>query len=144
MAPTFQQQRNDLMAGLGTAGVGANSTVAALGESDLAAKQGATLAGEDARMIMENQQQRLNLLQGTEGAAMAQTAQDSGMGIFGSIINDIGGLATTAMGMPGFSSLFKGSQNAGLSTPSVTDVNTQPELGPISIPTEGMQTLPLG
>src|SRR5215472_964087 len=36
MAPTFQQQRNDLMAGFGASGVGANSTVAALGESDLA------------------------------------------------------------------------------------------------------------
>src|SRR5215472_15380271 len=95
MAPTFQQQRNNLMAGYGASGVGANSTVAALGESDLATQQGATLAGLDAQMIMQNQQERLGLLQGTEQAAIAQQAQDSGWGIFGNILNTVGGLATT-------------------------------------------------
>ena len=103
LAPYFAQQKADFAQGMGAAGVSPNSTVEALGLSNLQTGQGATLAGEDARMIMENQAQRLGLLQGTEGASAAETAQ-SGWDVFGQIAGAVGNLASPFTG--GLSSLI--------------------------------------
>src|SRR3974390_2498427 len=135
MAPVFAQQNAQFGQGMGAAGVGPNSTVQALGLSNLLANQGATLSGADASMIMQNQQERLGLLQGTEQASAAEVAQ-RGWGVFGQVAGAIGNVAGAVMGMPGIGGLFGGGGTpAGLYSPSVTGVNTQPELsGDYSIP----------
>jgi len=140
MAPQFAKEQANFGQSMGAAGVSPNSTVQSLGLADLLAQQGATLSGADAQMIMQNQQERLGLLQGTEQASATETAQ-SGWDVFGKVAGALGGIAGTMMGNPGgltsLMSLFKGASNAGLSTPSVTGVNTQPELsGDYSIPSE--------
>lgn len=124
MAPTFAQQKNDLGQTLGAAGVGANSTVEALGLADLSAKQSATLAGEDAQMIMQNQQNRIGLVQGTQQDAASEVAS-SGWDVFGQVIGDVGSLAGDVMGaggIPGMAHLFGKGKTP--STPTVPSGGT--------------------
>jgi hypothetical protein len=121
MAPVFAGEKADLGQTLGAAGVGPNSTVESLGIADLEAKQGATLSGANANMIMENQQQRLGLVTGTEQAAASEVAS-SGWDVFGQVIGDIGSLAGDVMGvggLPSFSKMFGGGKpGAGAGVPA--------------------------
>lgn len=114
MAPVFQEEKNDLTQTLGTAGVGANSTVASLGLADLAAKQGATLSAADAQMIMQNQQDRMGILQGTQQDSASEVAS-SGWDVFGQVIGDVGNLAGDVMGvggLPSFAKMFTGGKTS--------------------------------
>lgn len=119
MNPMWAQQMAQFGQGMGAAGVGPNSTVEALGMSNLLAQQGAQASGVNAQMIMQNQAERLGLLQGTEQAS-AQEVASSGWDVFGQVLGDVGGLAATFMGMPGgsiggqmFSHLFGGGHSGG-------------------------------
>lgn len=100
MAPTWAAQQATYGQGMGAGGVSPNSTVNAIGLSNLLANQAATASGVDASMIMQNQTQRLNLLQGMEGAS-AQEVASSGWDVFGKVVGEVGSLAGDVMGMGG-------------------------------------------
>lgn len=120
VAPVWAQQQAGLGQNLGAAGVGANSTVAALAQSNLGAQQAATASGVDANMIMQNQQERLGLLTGTEQASEQEVAS-SGWDVFGQVIGDVGSLAGSVMGMGGLPNFMKMFSSA--PTPSIPTSN---------------------
>jgi len=109
MAPTFAAQKADLMQTMGAAGVSPNSTVESLGLSNLLGQQGATMASENARLMMQNQQNQLGLLGGAQQAAEEEVAS-SGWDVFGQVMNTLGQVGGevlgAASGAGGFGSLF--------------------------------------
>lgn len=149
MAPTWAAQQATYGQGMGAAGVGPNSTVNAIGLSNLLANQAATASGVDASMIMQNQTQRLNLLQGMEGAS-AQEVASSGWDVFGKVVGEVGSLAGDVMGMSGavggLSNLF--GMGGASAVPAYLTPGASPDMGigsmipsgvPSSIPEEAMQ-----
>lgn len=98
-APVWQQQRNQLGQTLGAAGVGANSTVAALGEADLGAQQAAQAGTFNAQLMEQNQQNQLNILKMMEPSAEKEVAS-SGWDVFGQVMGGVADVAASMMGDP--------------------------------------------
>lgn len=149
MAPVWAGQTASFGQSMGAAGVSPNSTVEALGLSNLLSNQAATAAGVSSNMIMQNQQERLGLLTGTEQASAAEVAS-SGWDVFGQVIGDVGALAGDVLGVGGLgsiSSLFgKGKGTPAYMTPG-RDVGSSDManiMAPASIPEIPMQTVPVG
>jgi hypothetical protein len=61
-------------------GVGANSSVNAIAQANLGAQETATLSGESAQIAQTNQQETIQLLESTMGAAEQQTADSAAAG----------------------------------------------------------------
>lgn len=109
LVPQEATAQANLNASLGAAGVGANSSVAAIGDANLQAQETAAIAGETAQLTQSGQQLDAQLLTGMEGDASKEVAS-SGWDVFGDVMNAVGGLAgqtVAAAGKAGgFSSLF--------------------------------------
>lgn len=107
--PLQAKEMADLHAGEGAAGVSGNSSVAAIGDSNLEAQFNAQAANVNAGLMEQNQQNTLGVLQGAEGMAAKEVAS-SGWDVFGQVMQGLGGLAGDAVGAAGaaggFSSLF--------------------------------------
>lgn len=102
-----QVQLNQQLAG---AGVGANSSVNAIAQSNLEAQFNAQAAAENAQLMVQNQQTQTGILQGMQSAAEQEVAS-SGWDVFGQVMGGLGNLAGQVMGLPGSSiggSMLKG------------------------------------
>jgi hypothetical protein len=107
--PVQQQERAAMHQQEGSAGVSANSSVAAIADTDLTGQFNAQAADVNAKLMEQNQQNTLGVLQGAEGAAAKEVAS-SGWDVFGQVMQGLGGLAGDVVGAAGgaggFSSLF--------------------------------------
>lgn len=101
LQPGMAVQQANLNAGLGAGGVGANSSVAAIADASLQAQEGAAISGETASLLQSQEALTANILGGTEGAAVSETAS-SGWDTFGQIMNAAG---TDAVGIAKLASL---------------------------------------
>ena len=94
---------------LGASGVGANSSVNAIAQSNLQAQEFATIAGESANLTQSGQQLQAGLLGQMEQPASQEVAS-SGWDVFGQAMQGLGGLAGDVVGAAGkaggFSQLF--------------------------------------
>lgn len=95
LAPQFAASQSALSSKLGAQGVGANSSVNAIAQSNLSAQENATIASEATSMEQENQKLMLSMLQGTQEASASEVAS-SGWDVFGSVLSDLGAVAGTA------------------------------------------------
>lgn len=86
LQPQFAQQEAGIRRNLGAMGVSGNSSVAAIGESNLAAQENALIAGESARLTDEQQQMTLSALMGMKGDASKEVAS-SGWDVFSQVID---------------------------------------------------------
>lgn len=100
LAPQEATAKANLNASLGAAGVGGNSSVAAIGNANLQAQEFAATSSETAQLTQEGQQLEANILGQTEGAAEKEVAS-SGWDVFGQVIGDVGSLAGDVLGMGG-------------------------------------------
>jgi hypothetical protein len=92
LVPQEAKAQANLNASLGAGGVGANSSVAALGDANLQAQETGMIAGEEANLLQSGQQLEASLLTGMEPAAAAETAE-SGWNVFGQVAGAVGNLA---------------------------------------------------
>lgn len=109
LMPQEATAQANVNASLGAAGVGANSSVAAIGDANLQAQETAAIGQEESQLTLNQEQLEGSLLSGTENAAVAENAS-SGWDVFGQVLQGLGGLAGAAtLGAGeagGFSKLF--------------------------------------
>lgn len=115
LQPQFAKSEANLRASLGAGGVSANSSVAALGEADLQSQEQGLISGESANLLQSQEQLQAMLLGGVLPSAEKQVADSSGWNTFAQILNAVGGVAGSFMGLGdvaggigGLGSLFKG------------------------------------
>lgn len=119
LVPQEATAKANLDASLGAAGVGGNSSVAAIGNANLQAQEFAATSNETAQLTQEGQQLESNILGQTEGAAEKEVAS-SGWDVFGQVIGDVGSLAGDVLGMGGITgAMGKFSSFGGGSVPTV-------------------------
>jgi len=92
LQPQEATAQANLNASLGAGGVSANSSVAALGNSNLQAQEMATIAGEDAQLTQSGQNLEASVLDGTEKAAQAEVSQ-SWLTDLGEVVQGVGQVA---------------------------------------------------
>lgn len=116
LQPQEAQADANLHASLGAGGVSANSSVAALGESNLQAQEFAAIAGESANLTQSQQNLEAHLIEGTLPDAAKQVADSNPLNIFGTVLGDIGSVVGDVMGLGGItgglSSMFGGSSGS--------------------------------
>jgi len=105
LAPQEATAEANIGAALGAEGVGANSSVNAIAESNLKAQEFATIAGESANLTQSGEQLQANILGGTQQAA-AQEVASSGWDVFGQVLNAAGNLAGDVTGTGGLDSIL--------------------------------------
>ena len=108
-APVNAAQMAGLKAQEGAAGISANSSVAGIAESNLAAQQSAQAAGVNEQMILQNQQNQLGMVQNMENLSSKEVAS-SGWDVFGQVLQGLGNVGGQVLGAAGaaggFSELF--------------------------------------
>ena len=116
LQPQFAKSEANLHSSLGAGGVSANSSVTALGEADLQSQENALIADESAKLLQSQEGLQANLLTGVLPSAEKQVADSSGWNTFAQILNAVGGVAGSVMGLGdltgGMSGLFSKSANA--------------------------------
>lgn len=109
MAPVEASEKAGLATSLGNMGVSGNSTVMANSMADLNAQFNAQASGVDSQMMMQQLQDTIGIVSGTQQSAQQEVAS-SGWDVFGQVMGDIGGLAGDTIGAAGkaggFTSLF--------------------------------------
>lgn len=114
--PVQAQQTAALNQGLAEMGVSGNSSVAGLANANLAAGFNATAAEENARLMTQNQQDQMSMLQNMQQLSSAEVSQ-SPWDIFSQVVGTLGSVAGSVMGgggggggglLSGFSNMFKG------------------------------------
>lgn len=109
MAPVEASSKASLGATLGAEGVGPNSSVNAIAQSNLEAQFNAQAAGVNSQMIQQQLQDTIGILQGTQGDASKEVAS-SGWDVLGQVLQGVGNAAGSVFGAAGaaggFSSLF--------------------------------------
>lgn len=85
LQPSFAQSKATLSAGLGAGGVGANSSVNALAQSNLQSQENADIAGESGQLTQSSEQLTAQVLESTEGASAAE--QNQGWNVIGDVLN---------------------------------------------------------
>lgn len=101
LAPQEATAQAGVNASLGAGGVSANSSVAAIADSNLQSQEFATISGESANLTQEGQQLESSILTGLEPAAQQEVAS-SGWNIFGDVMSAVGSDA------PGIAKMFSG------------------------------------
>jgi len=107
LQPQEAQADANLHASLGAGGVSANSSVAALGESNLQAQEFASISGESASLTESQQQLEAKLIESTMPDAAKQVVDSNPLNIAGQVIGDIGSIASDFMGLGGITGGFK-------------------------------------
>lgn len=108
LAPQEATAAANLHASLGAGGVSANSSVAALGESNLQAQEFASIAGESANLTQSQQQLEASLIEGTLPDAAKQVADSNPWNILGTVLSDVGSVASDFLGVGGITGAFGG------------------------------------
>ncbi len=109
LVPQEASSQATLDAGLGASGVGANSSVSAIANSNLQAQEFATIAGESANLTQSGQQLQANILgemQNTASQEVAQSGWDFAAPILGAVGNVAGDMFGAAGKAGGFGNLF--------------------------------------
>jgi hypothetical protein len=139
LAPTEATAQAGVDASLGAGGVSANSSVAALANSNLQAQETGQIASESANLTQSGQSLDASILTGQEGAAASEVSS-SGWDVLGSVLGDVGSVAGDVLGVGGIGSLIGGATSAfGGSTPTATGSNFSgtPSLGFSGISSQG-------
>jgi hypothetical protein len=102
MQPYWAQERTQLGATLSPAGISGNSSVTGIAESNLAAQQNAQMSGFNSQLMMQQLQDTMGILQGTQPDAVKQVATTP-LNIFGNVMSQIGQDVSAALGGGGFS-----------------------------------------
>jgi hypothetical protein len=97
LQPQMATAQANTNAALGAGGVSANSSVAAIADANLQAQETAAVAGESAKLTMNQEELTASILGNMQGAASKEVAT-SGWNIFGDVMSqitgDIGNLIT--------------------------------------------------
>lgn len=101
LQPQEATAQANVNASLGAGGVSANSSVAGIADSNLQAQEFADIAGESANLTQSQENLTAQILTGTEGAAVAQTAESPWTDFA-----DVLAAGTNAIGNIGASGLF--------------------------------------
>jgi len=120
LAPTEATADANLHASLGAGGVSANSSVAALGESNLQAQETSAIAGEAASLTESQQSLEAKLIESTLPAAQQQVVDSSPLHILGQVLGDVGSAVGDVMGLGSITGMFGG---AGASVPSMGTIS---------------------
>ena len=97
--PVWAQQKADFGQTMGAAGISPNSTVEALGLTNLESNQAAQAGAMNARLMEHNQQNQLGILQEMLKPSIQEVAS-SGWDVFGNVMNAISSVEGAALGMP--------------------------------------------
>ena len=97
LQPHMAKAQANTNASLGAGGVSANSSVAAIADSNLQAQETASIAGESANLTQSQEQLTASLLSGMEGKSAAEVAT-SGWSTFGNVMGDIAADAGAVLG----------------------------------------------
>jgi len=133
LQPQEATAQANLNASLGAAGVGANSSVAAIADANLQAQEFGMISGEQAKMDLDQQQMEASILSGMTGDATKEVAS-SGWTTFGNVMagitEDIGALTggtpfTFGKGPGGIGSgTFSSLMSEGTVAPQSLDMST--------------------
>jgi hypothetical protein len=103
LQPQMAKAQANTNAALGAGGVSANSSVAAIADSNLQSQESAAIAGESASLTKSQEQLTAEILTGMQPAAQKEVAT-SGWSIFGDVMSqitgDIGNLLPTGASKP--------------------------------------------
>jgi len=88
LVPQEAKASADVNASLGAEGVGANSSVNAIAQSNLKSQEFAAISGESANLTQNQEQLTAQILEGTSGASAKETAS-SGWQVFGDVLNSV-------------------------------------------------------
>jgi hypothetical protein len=119
MAPAQASEVAGLQGSLAGAGVGGNSSVSAIANSNLQGQFNANAANADLGIMETGLQDTIGILTGTESDAAKETAS-SGWNVFGQVAGAVGSLASTAMTGGLASMLFNQGGGGSSSSPSAT------------------------
>jgi hypothetical protein len=89
LQPSFAQSQATINTTLGEQGVGANSSVNAIAQSNLQSQENADISGESAQLTQSEQQLSAQILESTMPGSEQETAE-SGWNILGNVLNGIG------------------------------------------------------
>ena len=87
LVPQEAKASADVNASLGAEGVGANSSVNAIAQSNLKSQEFAAISGESANLTQNQEQLTAQILEGTSGASSKEVAS-SGWQVFGDVLNN--------------------------------------------------------
>lgn len=122
LAPQEATAQANTNASLGAGGVSANSSVAAIADSNLQAQEFAAISGEAEKLTENDQSLTANLIESTLPSAEKQVADSNPLNILGSVLGDVGSIASDVMGLGavtgGASSLFKSGFGGASSVPT--------------------------
>ena len=115
LQPQMSTAQANTNAALGAGGVSANSSVAAIADSNLQSQEFASIASESANLTQSQEQLTSQILQGTEGASAKEVAT-SDWSVLGDVLNNVTGdignvLSIGGLSIPG----SKGSSNGSVS-----------------------------
>ncbi len=139
LAPSFAQSQATVNTTLGEQGVGKNSTVNAIAQSNLQSQENANISGEAASLTMDQQQLTAQILEGTEGASAKETAS-SPWTILGNVLasgaSDIGAITSGA-------TPIQQDQQAGISSGTFDELMNEGTVLPSSIDTSSEAVSPI-
>ena len=110
LQPQMATAQANTNAALGAGGVGANSSVAAIADSNLQAQEQASIASESASLTQSQEQLTAQILSGTENASAKEVAT-SGWSVFGDVLSQVGSDAATILGGGSLGKLIPGSNS---------------------------------
>ena len=96
LQPQMATAQANVNASLGAGGVGANSSVAAIADSNLQAQEFGAISGEEAKLTQSQEELTANLLMGMKGDASKEVSQ-SGWNVFADVVQGVVGDATNVI-----------------------------------------------
>jgi hypothetical protein len=132
LQPQMATAQANTNAALGAGGVGANSSVEAIADSNLQAQEFSSIAGESASLTQSQEQMTLQTLMGMSKDASKEVAS-SGWGVLGDVLNAGEGLAST---VADFGNPFSRSGTGTNAVPAPPQTSTDYSLDNITIPFE--------
>ncbi|MDR3392445.1 MAG: hypothetical protein P4L77_12010 [Sulfuriferula sp.] len=131
LQPQFAKAGASLQSSLGAAGVSANSSVNAIGQANLQGEEQSAIAGESAKLLQSGQNLEAQILEGIAPTAAQQVADSSPLNMIGSILGDVGSVASDFLGLGsitgGIGKLASSFGGAAGAVPSATLNTTVPE-----------------
>lgn len=122
LAPQEATAQANTNASLGAGGVSANSSVAAIADSNLQAQEFAAISGESEKLTENDQSLTANLIESTLPSAEKQVADSNPLNILGDVLGDVGSVVGDVMGLGavtgGVNSLFKSGFGGASSVPT--------------------------
>jgi len=126
LQPQMAQAQANTNAALGAGGVSANSSVAAIADSNLNAQEQASIAGESAKLTQSEEMITAQILQGMQGAASKEVAT-SAWSTFADVMNNITGDVGNVVSGSDFKT--SAGSGAGGASPTFTDSSSGDEGG---------------